>query len=124
MSRGIGGVERAIVSYFTSAEGKRCVDIEGLAGIAYVSQYFSIDGWQPTRAQLVAVRRALKRLADKDYPVRLFRVGKTRGQPMLALWTGNNRYWWRHGAATDVEQANRSQEELRRRNLTRHWRPC
>ena len=125
MSRGIGGVERAIVNYFSSAESKPCTDIEWLAHVAYVSPYFYVDeDWRPTRAQLVAVRRALKRLVKKDYPVRLFRIGKTRGQPMLALWTGNNRYWWRRGADTNVEQANRSQEALRRQNLTRHWRPC
>jgi hypothetical protein len=114
MSRGIGHVERAIVEYFASASAERnrkCVDIETLAHAAYVSRHFHISSdWRPTRAQLVAVRRAVKRLQDMGYPVNPFRVERAaQGRPMIVQWTGHNRYWWRKLAETNPETARRAQ---------------
>jgi len=90
MSRGIGQVERRIIKYFVEAHGGRWANIKTLAHAAYVSPYFYCgNDPKPTRAQLVAVRRALKRLEAKGYPLSVeVRLGATRGRPALVLWRG------------------------------------
>jgi hypothetical protein len=112
VSKGLGRAERAIVEFFASNDSKKCVSIEKLAEVVY-RPYFIIPGknWPPGRAEFVAVRRALKRLQNKGYPLRLMRIPKrVRGRPMIVLWTGDNRCWWRHRAATNPDDARRAQE--------------
>jgi hypothetical protein len=112
MSRGIGRIERAIIETFARRE--KVSDLVRLAHAAYVNPYFWTNpDWRPTRAQLVAVRRALKRLQDTGYPVEPIRINLP-GRPMIVLWKGNNRYWWRNGADTNPAQANCSQRLLTR----------
>jgi hypothetical protein len=84
----IGHVERAIIEHFVVHARSKCSNIAELAHTAYVRPYFYLPSDPaPTRAQLVAVTRALKRLQAKGYPLHLTRIYLS-GRPMLVLWQG------------------------------------
>jgi hypothetical protein len=92
MSRGIGRIERAILEHFVVHRGEKCTSIAALAHAAYCCHDFHWDDEpKPTHAQVVAVRRALKRLQAQGYPLELMRT-YISGRPLSVLWSGK-RFW-------------------------------
>jgi hypothetical protein len=91
MSKGLGNTERIIVNYFTECT---TAHVEELARMIYVrgrDRGLSPASLRPdqdfrvTRAALVATRRAVKRLQQKGWPVKLCRLNGVRGRPLIAF---------------------------------------
>lgn len=94
MSKGLGRIELTILEYFISAAPRKVADVKTLCARIYGSLWFDAPGYAVTRRHEVALRRALKRLKAKGYPLELIRFhGGFRGRPQMVLWRGDNRQW-------------------------------